>query len=367
MWLAWRQMRSQVLAVVAVLVAIGVALALTGPNLVHLYDTVVKPCQDKLNCGGVGDFPRQNRFLQSVSLLLLIAPALVGMFWGAPLVAREFEGNTFRFMWTQSVSRFRWLAAKLGLGALMSMVTVGLLSLMTTWWFSPLDRFRNNSLTASTFDRRDLVPVAYALFAFALGATAGLLFRRTLPAMVVTLFGFIGLRYTVEDYLRPNYLTPLKATTAFNPLNPGIGGSNGLRSSDQFISQETINGAGRVISQNGDVGRNTGEVGVSSNGTVTLSGIGKCQGRVSNPLAATGRGSGSVVNLHAGTTPTSSAAQKMNEIVATCSHHYGLRQIVTYQPLSRYWPFQMYESAIFVAAALVLAGFSLWWVRRRSA
>ncbi len=127
--------------VAAVLVAVGIALALTGPNLVHIYDTVVKPCEAKANCGGVGNFQTKDRFLQSVSLLLLIAPALVGMFWGAPLVAREFENNSFRFVWTQSVSRVHWLAAKLGLGALVSMVTVGLLSLMTTWWFSPIDAF----------------------------------------------------------------------------------------------------------------------------------------------------------------------------------------------------------------------------------
>jgi hypothetical protein len=41
-------------------------------------------------------------------------------------------------------------------------------------------------------------------------------------------------------------------------------------------------------------------------------------------------------------------------------------RIVTYQPLNRYWPFQLYETAIFLGAAIVLAGFSLWWMRRRT-
>ena len=36
------------------------------------------------------------------------------MFWGAPLLAREFETGTFRLAWTQSVTRTRWLAVKLG-------------------------------------------------------------------------------------------------------------------------------------------------------------------------------------------------------------------------------------------------------------
>jgi hypothetical protein len=42
-----------------------------------------------------------------------------------------------------------------------------------------------------------------------------------------------------------------------------------------------------------------------------------------------------------------------------------LRQMVTYQPASRYWVFQWYETAIFVALALALAAFCFWWVRRR--
>jgi hypothetical protein len=366
-------MRTQVLVVFGVLAVLGVVLAVSGPNLVHVYDTVIKPCEAKANCGSVGNFTTQHHFLQSVSLLVLIAPALVGMFWGAPLVAREFENNSYRLVWTQSVSRLRWLTAKLGIGALATIVSVGLLSLMTTWWFSPIDAFRNSSLTPSTFDRRDLVPVAYALFAFALGATAGLLIRRTLPAMVVTLFGFIGLRYVVEDFLRPHYLTPLTTSTFFNPLNPGltVGGQKGLQSFDQVISQETVTGTGRVLSQDGNVGPNSGEVSVSNGGSVTLRGVGHCQGHVNNSLAATGRISQSVPQAGSGTThvqaPKGGAIEQLNHIVTACSHKYGLRDIVTYQPPSRYWPFQMYESAIFIVAALVLAGFSLWWLRRRMA
>ena len=41
-----------------------------------------------------------------------------------------------------------------------------------------------------------------------------------------------------------------------------------------------------------------------------------------------------------------------------------LRQTVTYQPASRYWPLQWYETGIYLALALALAGLSLWWIRR---
>ena len=50
-WLAWRQLRSQAVVVALVLGAIAIALALTGPSLVHTYDAVIKPCEARTNCG----------------------------------------------------------------------------------------------------------------------------------------------------------------------------------------------------------------------------------------------------------------------------------------------------------------------------
>ena len=40
-----------------------------------------------------------------------------------------------------------------------------------------------------------------------------------------------------------------------------------------------------------------------------------------------------------------------------------LQQLITYQPASRYWTLQWYETAIFLAAAVALAGFCAWRVR----
>jgi hypothetical protein len=42
-----------------------------------------------------------------------------------------------------------------------------------------------------------------------------------------------------------------------------------------------------------------------------------------------------------------------------------LRRQISYQPASRYWAFQWYETAIFLALALALAGFCVWWIRHR--
>lgn len=42
-----------------------------------------------------------------------------------------------------------------------------------------------------------------------------------------------------------------------------------------------------------------------------------------------------------------------------------LRQLITYQPASRYWTFQWYETALFGVLTLALAGFCFWWIRHR--
>jgi hypothetical protein len=51
----------------------------------------------------------------------------------------------------------------------------------------------------------------------------------------------------------------------------------------------------------------------------------------------------------------------------TCVDELRIREVVTYQPVNRYWAFQSYETAIFIGLALVLAGFCFWWVRNRLA
>ena len=131
-------------------------------------------------------------------------PALIGIFWGAPLVARELETGTFRLAWTQSVTRTRWLAVKLGVVGLASMAVAGLLSLMVTWWSSPIDRV-NASIVRLVRSARHR-PVGYAAFAFVLGVTAGVLIRRTLPAMATTLAAFVATRLLFNHFVLPKLI-----------------------------------------------------------------------------------------------------------------------------------------------------------------
>jgi hypothetical protein len=363
LWLTWRQFRTQAVVVFGVLTIVAVYLAITGPHLVHLYDTTVKPCASHDDCNVVTNaFIRHDRLLKQLGEVVLAAPALIGIFWGAPLVARELESKTFQLVWTQSVSRTRWLAVKLGLVGLMSTLAAGLLSLMVTWWSSPFDtvaRMNASPFSPSNYDHRDLVPIGYAAFAFALGVTAGVLIRRTLPAMAATLVAFIGARFAFVTWVLPHLMTPLRTTTPFYAQPGVILGSAGyaqghVSSADWVISQQTINGMGRVIGQNGGFGPN-GSFGANvsqTTGRLTLSNGQACPSSIRVPVSARGPGVGP-------------PGRVLTNAIQECVDKLRIREVLTYQPINRYWPFQIYETAIFIGFALTLAGFCVWWVRRK--
>jgi hypothetical protein len=135
-WLTWRQFRAQAIAAAAALAVAAVAFAVTGPHLAHLYDT-------STSAGNFLTDVNADTTYKTLDVLgivvLFLAPALIGVFWGAPLITRELETGTFRLAWNQSVTRTRWAVIKVGLIGLASMATAGLLSLMLTWWASPID------------------------------------------------------------------------------------------------------------------------------------------------------------------------------------------------------------------------------------
>ena len=220
-------------------------------------------------------------------MLLVVVPGVIGVFWGAPLMARELETGTYKLAWTQSVPRKRWLAVKLGLVGLFSVAAAGLLSLMVTWWSSPIDRVNADPFTV--FDQRGIVPFGYAAFAFALGVTAGMLLRRTVPAMIATLVVFAGIRLAVTNWIRPYLLAPLRIVSAVVPPGPGNGPGNGPSNGpsnaaaapspgDWVLSDQTINAAGHVVGQDGVISYGGGRFGIlfspAGNGRMTLGGWG---------------------------------------------------------------------------------------------
>ncbi|MEE3922030.1 hypothetical protein V2I01_38495 [Micromonospora sp. BRA006-A] len=140
-----------------------------------------------------------------------LVPALIGAFWGAPLVARELEQGTHRLVWNQSA------APPLAGGQARSFsvaaaLVAGVLGALLTWAATPVDRVAGDRFSTVLFGARGIAPVGYAVFGLVLGVVAGLLLRRTLPAMAVVFLAVVVVQLAVPNLLRPHYLPPERVT-----------------------------------------------------------------------------------------------------------------------------------------------------------
>jgi hypothetical protein len=282
-----------------------------------------------------------------LGLLVILAPALIGAFWGAPLVAGEFEDGTFRLAWTQSVTRTRWMAAKLAVVGLASMATAGLLSVVVTWWAGPLDRAAMNQF--ATFDQRGIAPIGYAAFAFTLGVLAGALIRRTLPAMAVTLAVFIAARLAELTYVRPRLFSPVLLNLALNPRSTGYGQAGTL---------SVLFGSPTLMPNPPDL-PNTW---ITSLTIVNARGEGLTTQALNRACPGIGGSAGGAGGGLSHTRAPQAVVNRMQECVAKIGTTY--HEAVAYQPAGHYWPLQWYELAIFLGTALILAAACLWRIRR---
>ena len=332
--LAWRQFRTEAIAGIGALVVVAVVLAVTGPHLVDVYRA--SPSQVTTTDKG----------LQTALIaVLLVAPALVGIFFGAPLIARELESGTFRLAWTQGVTRARWLTVKLALVGLASSVLAGGISLMVAWWANPINIVNANRFSPALFGMFGIVPFGYALFAFALGATTGLLFRKTLPAMATTLAAYLGVRFAVTYWIRSHFESPLTKS-----LKLGANAFGGFVMTPSGVRVAAPN----LTVPNGWV-LSTSIVDKAGNPPTSAFLSKACPG-VTGPPQRVGESLG---YKHA---VPALGGQFQHCIAVIEAKFHGL---AIYQPASRYWPFQAYETALFVVLALALAGLSYWWLRRR--
>ncbi|WP_327371228.1 ABC transporter permease subunit [Streptomyces sp. NBC_01217] len=114
-------------------------------------------------------------------------PVILAVFLGAPLIAGDQEHGTAQLVTTQSVSRRRWLAAKLAWCYAAAVVAGVVLSAFLTWWWKPYRSvFPDLWPEGPVFDNTGPVLPALCLFLTAAGITIGMLLRRVLASMLVT-------------------------------------------------------------------------------------------------------------------------------------------------------------------------------------
>lgn len=330
-WLTWRQHRREAQVFAALCAAFAIYLILLGRAMYHDFYQATSglsaaSCLQRQDynelCGNIiGTFTGKYSVNTQVALLWpLILPPLLGMFIGAPLVARELETGTFRLIWTQSVTRLRWLLTNIGMltGAL-TLVFAAFIPLIF-WWKGPFAiGGASDMIGGQDYPIMGILPLAYTLFALTLGVAAGALLRRVIPAMLVTLGGYIGVAIAIWNWGRQNWLPPL--STTWNPYVSN--GPTTLKSGDWILYMGYVDKAGQRVSF-GDAW----------------------------PVCAP---NGQIIDERAGST------------FNACIQSHGWLSTIVWQPADRFWVFQGIESAVLVALAVALLALTIWLVRRRIA
>lgn len=305
-YLIWRLHRTHAI-VSAVAIAAIVALTVpTGIAIADSYHNAVAACSvSHVGCADIGStvFGSYSALMDLLQTAALAVPLVLGIGWGAPLVAGEFEASTEDFAWTQEVTRPRWALTNLGWALLAAAAWGGALSALFTWWRGPANAVFG-PVQLISFDIQGIAPVAYSVFAMALGIAAGTLFRRVVPAITTTFVVFTALRIVAALFLRKD----LAVAENVSPLvkAPALAWSLGI----QYISPS----------------------GAVANGTTV------------------------------GAQCVNSGGEQRS---LSCMAAQGYHEHLTYLPASRFWLVQGVESGIFAILALALSIFTYWWVTTR--
>jgi len=317
-WASWRLQRTETLIAVVIFALIAALLVPTGLRMAAAYDhDGIAAClaSHSFNCEDtVQSFTdRYSHGVGGLFAWLNLVPGLIGVLFATPFIL-ELESGTFRLAWTQSITRRAWLVRKLGLTVGAAMLAALALTLLLTWWRTPLDNLHGR-MEQNVFDFEGIVTFGYVAFALALTLALGAVWRRTAPAVVVGYIGFTALRIFVLGWLRQRYEAPLTSTFKFGPRHAGPDVHDAW-----VLSQQPSDRFGHPLSQAFDV------------------------------LLQCGR------SIKANT--------RLIDPSCLARHGAGYNHTV-YQPASRFWLFQGIETAIFGGLAVALLLFATWWIHER--
>lgn len=307
LWLSWRQHRIELLITLALGLSLAVVMTVVMLQIQSGFAAVRQTCPSGLCASAFMNLDaRFSTIVTAIEGALLALPGLAGIFIGAPLLAREFEQGTVRMVWTQGVTRRRWLATKLGLVLAAAGLVGGLLAIVGSGMSgSPAGMFTSRW---SSFDLQGPALVSYVVFGIALGTAAGAIIRRSVAAMTATLVMFAVVRVAVALFVRPNFLSPLA------------------------VDEGTI-GSGSNLGDSWDLGIRA----------VDLSGHAVSQDYYSQ-LAA--------------------SASALPGSFSDYMRAHGVVVLYVYQPESRFWLFQSFEAALFITLAAVLIALVVWSTNR---
>lgn len=310
-WLTWRLQRTELVLLGLIILALGGSLLLTYADFVatttfYTAETCPVPLTPSGTEGAICIVPVSQLFELVMEWLqwFNVLPLVAAVLLALPIVI-ELERGTYRLAWTQSVTRGRWVRTKFAVVSLGGLGFAALFALAFHWWSAPSSQ-HSPAFDAPWYDLRGTLPIGYTLFAIGLMLAIGALARRPILTIMLAAIAYAAVFMPIMTELRPQLLTPVT-----RPSGPGAPGRG-----DLVVFQGFQDTAGNLVSyaEQGELCAN---------------------------------------------------AQQSKEAAWQCVADNGLIHVTSFQPASRYWPLQLIETGIYLAAGLALLGFAAWYVMRR--
>jgi hypothetical protein len=330
-WVTWRQDRATLIGLALFLGALALFIYVTGVQAYGLSGRFEDHClvlhSPIPKCGVL--FPP----MRGAQLAPLLAPLSIGMFLGAPLLAREYGARTARFAWTQGIGRTRLVVTRLILAALTVLAAGAGLGRVAQRALTPDIKDLPLSLAsgwqALPFNATPLTMAGSALLGLAVGVLAGAVARRVVPAMAATaavVIAVFALGYTLHDRLLGLGARTTQALAGVQPY--------GQTAPDGLISLHRVSGSGSSVRPGSwlNQGWFTGPGGHRISG-----------GQVSQLMSM-------------------SMSMSLRQLTA---RHISFW--VSYQPASRYGLLVSVQAGLTVLLALILGALAIWLVRHRDA
>lgn len=316
-WLLWQLHRKQFgFALLALAVFAAVAIPV-GIHITDVYHHALTTCSQTATCDNLGSilFQGDGALFDGMALVPVAIPFLLGLFWGAPLIAKEYEEGTNKLAWTQGVTRRRWLTANIVWMLVSAAIFGAATSLIATWWGRTPNALHMSQFSPVEFDGANLMPVVYSVFAVALGALFGAWFKKVMLALAVTLGVLAVIQIGMALGLRPLYQAPaIQRTSIENSRDP----------------------SGQVWILHDDIVNSHDQPVNLAEPTPECGGVDRQDDRKTGTLV-------------------------------TCLAAHGYQWKTVYQPADRYWKFQVIEAGIYVAATVVAVGGTYALVLKRDA